>query len=57
MYTVEVSIPPHTLSLLSAIQKGSLLSSSDSIVNFMEGLTEFNWSDQKKISLPFLTMQ
>ncbi len=58
LYTVDVSIPSLSLSLSlqSAIQKGSLLSSSDSIVKFIEGLTEFKWSN-KCFSLPFLTMQ
>ncbi len=45
LYTVDVSIP--SLSLFNKqSKKGSLLSSSDSIVNFIEGLTEFKWSNK-----------
>ena len=53
LYTVDVSIP--SLSLLKKqLKKGSLLSSSDSMVNFIGGLPEFKWSN-KCFSLPFLT--
>ncbi len=51
LYTVDVSIP--SLSLFNKqSKKGSLLSSSDSMVNFIEGLTEFKWSNKiRKTSL------
>ena len=40
LYTVDVSIPSHSLFNNQSI-KGSLLSSSDSMVYFIEGLTKF----------------
>ncbi len=50
LYTVDVSIP--SLSLFNKQSK----SSSDSMVNFIEGFTEFKWSN-KCFSLPFLTIK
>ncbi len=55
LYTVDVSIP--SLSLFNKqSKKGSLLSSSNYMVNFIGGLTEFKWSN-KCFSVPFITMQ
>ncbi len=45
LYTVYVSIPSLYL-FNKQSKKGSLLSSSDSLVNYIEALTEFKWSDK-----------
>ncbi len=50
LYTVDVSILSLSLFNMQS-KKGSLISSSDSMVNFIEGLTEFKWF--KCFSLPF----
>ncbi len=55
LYRVEVSIPSLSLSPISNPEKVAyyLL---DSMVNFIEGLTEFKWSN-KCFSVSFLNMQ
>ncbi len=57
LYIVDVSIPSLSLFIISNSKKVAYyISSSDSMVNLIEGLTEFKWSN-KYFSLPFLTMQ
>ncbi len=56
LYTVYVVSIPSLYLFNKQSKKGSLLSSSDSMVNYIEALTDFKWSD-KRFSLPFLTMQ